>query len=322
MKKRTLVIRLVSLAGLACGPEPNASAESSEWFPYFDFDAATFQKAPRAFGPFTRWWLPGNAITSEELRRTIKVLADNGFAGVEVQPLTIGTNPKARWQAPADINGRIVVAGSIPTVGNPSFIASSKTNYVIDHLDPMIVDKTYDYLLPENDNIKTATGNDSYEVSPYGWMERYASGNDQRTYKSDESVYSASFTQKTVDPAMHYGVALGKVFFTANVSVYGKSVGKRLFAPYQLDVTKFPKPGENTLTVQVTTSRRNGFIGEAVRRNEKYAQFRGKKIHYFRPDWPNRFVFRESVGTVSQNDFKIKTGSLPVVFGQIVTVLN
>src|ERR1022692_380344 len=67
----------------------------SEWFPQYDFDPATFQKAPREFGPFTRWWWPGNDVTIEELQREIKMFADNGFAGVEVQPLTMGLNSKA-----------------------------------------------------------------------------------------------------------------------------------------------------------------------------------------------------------------------------------
>ncbi len=68
---------------------------SVQWFPYFNFDVADFQKAPREFGPFTRWWLPGNDVASEELQREIKMFAEKGFAGVEVQPLTMGLNPKA-----------------------------------------------------------------------------------------------------------------------------------------------------------------------------------------------------------------------------------
>ena len=84
-------------------PRPPSLPTDSTWFPYFDFNPATFQSAPRQFGPFTRWWLPGNDITSEELQREIKMFADNGFAGVEVQPLTMGLNPKA----PQDQHDRI-----------------------------------------------------------------------------------------------------------------------------------------------------------------------------------------------------------------------
>ncbi len=73
----------------------NKTVTSSKWFPYFDFDSKNFQQTSRDFGPFTRWWLPGNDITSEELQREIKLFAENGFAGVEVQPLTMGLNPNA-----------------------------------------------------------------------------------------------------------------------------------------------------------------------------------------------------------------------------------
>lgn len=67
----------------------------STWFPYFNFDVAAFKNASRKFGPFTRWWWPGNDVTSEELQREIRMFADNGFAGVEIQPLTVGINPSA-----------------------------------------------------------------------------------------------------------------------------------------------------------------------------------------------------------------------------------
>lgn len=284
--------------------------DEHQWFPVYDFDAATFKKAPRAFGPFTRWWLPGNDITSEELQREVKALADNGFAGVEVQPLTMGLNPKApanqqsriyswdtpsfyehlraimqqaqqsgitvdmnggsgwplggsffdpkesmktlaisdtslaggqnfngrlpsplgkgskaegtmammlqknfidekwariqsviaarviktvnkqtlldpativnlagkvkdrslNWQAPAGGEWRIIVSWVIPTGEKPSLIASSKTNYVIDHLNPEVVNKTYDYLLGSRTGLPAyyhrplrAIFNDSYE---------------------------------------------------------------------------------------------------------------------------------------------------------------
>jgi hypothetical protein len=46
------------------------------WFPYFDFDPAVFKKPSRSFGPFTRWWWPGNDVTNEELRREIKLFAE------------------------------------------------------------------------------------------------------------------------------------------------------------------------------------------------------------------------------------------------------
>ncbi|MCS3732324.1 glycosyl hydrolase [Mucilaginibacter dorajii] len=68
--------------------------QKKEFFSYYDFNPATFRKAPRAFGPLTRWWWPGNDVTDSELKREINMFAENGFAGVEVQPLFEGLNEK------------------------------------------------------------------------------------------------------------------------------------------------------------------------------------------------------------------------------------
>jgi hypothetical protein len=45
------------------------------------------------FGPLARWWWPGNDVTKEELKREINLFADNGFAGVEVQPMNLAMPP-------------------------------------------------------------------------------------------------------------------------------------------------------------------------------------------------------------------------------------
>ncbi|SDQ24401.1 glycosyl hydrolase [Actinopolyspora saharensis] len=37
--------------------------------------------------PWTRWWWPGSIVTEDGLRRELDRLADNGFGGVEVQPI-------------------------------------------------------------------------------------------------------------------------------------------------------------------------------------------------------------------------------------------
>jgi hypothetical protein len=73
----------------------NSLNDGSDWFAYFDFNALHFKNPAREFGPFTRWWWPGNDVTNEELRRETRMFADNGFAGVEIQPLTMGINPNA-----------------------------------------------------------------------------------------------------------------------------------------------------------------------------------------------------------------------------------
>ena len=67
-------------------------------YPPYDFTADLFKRTPRKFGPFTRWWWPGNDVTIKELQREIKLFADNGLAGVEIQPSFEGLNE----EGPAD----------------------------------------------------------------------------------------------------------------------------------------------------------------------------------------------------------------------------
>jgi hypothetical protein len=101
--------------------------------------------------------------------------------------------------------------------------------------------------------------------------------NEQLKYKSAEGIYTSSFEIKKIEAGKHYFVDLGKVFFTASVSINGREAGKRLFAPYSLDITKFIRTGENKIEAHITTTRRNGFIGEAMHGNPNYLQFKGKE---------------------------------------------
>ena len=109
--------------------------------------------------------------------------------------------------------------------------------------------------------------------------------NDKLKYTSDEGLYTASFK---IDSTEHnsghgeynfsnYFIDLGEVYYTAEVSINGQYVGKRLFAPYQLNLRKYLKYGDNKVEVKITTTRRNGFIGEALKKNPFYAQFNGKE---------------------------------------------
>lgn len=53
------------------------------------------------FGPWTRWWWPGNLVEAPELRRELKLFSEVGIAGVEIQPFAISISDKdkasSRW---------------------------------------------------------------------------------------------------------------------------------------------------------------------------------------------------------------------------------
>jgi len=71
-------------------PAQKAKVVTKNWFLVYDFNAAQFQKPSQEFGPFARWWWPGNDVTKNELQREINLFADNAFGGVEVQTLSLG----------------------------------------------------------------------------------------------------------------------------------------------------------------------------------------------------------------------------------------
>jgi len=61
------------------------------------------------------------------------------------------------------------------------------------------------------------------------------------------------------------------------VYVNGKFAGKRVFAPYMLDITDLLVEGANQVEVRVTTSQLNGYIGKAKNGDAHYKQFKNKE---------------------------------------------
>ena len=65
-------------------------------------DMAQFIRPPLRFGPWTRWWWPGNLVTTDELQREMRLFAGVGIAGVEIQPFAISVSEtdrdSVRWQ--------------------------------------------------------------------------------------------------------------------------------------------------------------------------------------------------------------------------------
>ena len=108
IEKKIIMFSFLFLAiSLQGNAQQNKESQDNKWFPNFDFDANKFNIPFQQYGPFARWWWPGNDVVKEELEREVNLFADYGFAGVEIQPLVIGIpmNAKVRgnvlsWDTP------------------------------------------------------------------------------------------------------------------------------------------------------------------------------------------------------------------------------
>ncbi|WP_234998091.1 glycosyl hydrolase [Parabacteroides sp. Marseille-P3160] len=76
-------------------------------------------------------------------------------------------------------------------------------------------------------------------------------------------TYTTTFNLDEVMPAMHYFLDLGRVEMIAVVSLNGKPLRTLWAPPYNLDLTDAVKPGENTLTVEVTSTWFNRLVYDA-----------------------------------------------------------
>ena len=66
------------------------------------------------------------------------------------------------------------------------------------------------------------------------------------------AVYTTRFSlEKT---ATKYVLDLGDVYYTAEVYINGKAVGKRIWKPFRFDITDYVQSGENVLEIRVKTS--------------------------------------------------------------------
>jgi hypothetical protein len=106
-------------------------------------------------------------------------------------------------------------------------------------------------------------------ISLFDWRTK-----EEFKYMADDGIYSASFLLDSKNNKSCYLIDLGAVYFTADVSINGQKAGKRIYAPYELDITTFVREGENQLEIRVTPTQRNHSIGEALMGNPKYAQYK------------------------------------------------
>jgi len=128
-------------------------------------------------------------------------------------------------------------------------------------------------VLKELPNWNIKVGDVSLSNSPlFDWIT-----NDSLKYKSEIGVYSTTFDINNIVKDKKYLLDLGTVYYDAEVFLNGKSVGKKIWMPFEFDITSLLQKGKNLIEVRVTPTFRNEFIGEGLKGNSKYLRFRGKE---------------------------------------------
>ncbi|MEO8713323.1 MAG: glycosylhydrolase-like jelly roll fold domain-containing protein, partial [Parafilimonas sp.] len=170
-------------------------------------------------------------------------------------------------------NNSSIITYEMPPYGSVILYASTKNIGPDNSLftNAITVDENTQILSIDKWNIKT----DSVEIKDtalFDWKT-----NDQLKFSSAEGIYTSSFQWNNSNASSHYFIDLGKVYFTAEVYINGKLAGKRIYAPYLLDITSFLQQGTNQVEVRITTGQLNGFIGNAKNGDARYKQFKGKE---------------------------------------------
>ncbi|SEM81084.1 alpha-L-rhamnosidase [Mucilaginibacter gossypiicola] len=190
--------------------------------------------------------------------------------------LSLDKKYKSSYWMNADEGTTIKNSGSLisyrmPPYGSIILYASTKYITTIPAQKPPIDDRAKKIITVDQWDLKT----DSLELknSPlFDWRM-----NDKLKFSSSEGIYTSSFQWDNIRTGSPVYLDLGKVYYTAEVYINGKFAGKRLFAPYMLDIGPFLISGDNKIEVRVTTGQLNGFIGKAKQGDVHYKQFKGKE---------------------------------------------
>jgi hypothetical protein len=89
------------------------------------------------------------------------------------------------------------------------------------------------------------------------------SANDSIKYYSGTATYSNQFKMRKVAKGQKVIINLGAVTAMAKIYINGTYAGGLWTAPYELDITKFIKKGNNSLKIEVVNTWVNRLIGDA-----------------------------------------------------------
>ncbi len=186
-------------------------------------------------------------------------------------------------------NNGLVISYRMPPYGSVILFASTQNGIRLKRSPgfPPVTDQSKAVISFDHWNLK-ADSTDLKDIPLFDWRT-----NDQLKFSSAEGVYTSLFQWHDTTKNAHYHLDLGKVYFTAEVYVNGKFAGKRVFAPYMLDITSFLVQGENKIEVRVTTGQLNGYIGKAKSGDSHYKQFKNKEDQLMAAGLAGPVVIRE-----------------------------
>ena len=96
---RSVFLVLIWLFLVAAGCSSNSTDPVAD----VSFSWEGFSTPESVYGPWVRWWWPGNDVEKAELERELKLFAEVGMAGVEIQPFTMGL----KFDAPDAVKARV-----------------------------------------------------------------------------------------------------------------------------------------------------------------------------------------------------------------------
>lgn len=105
----------------------------------------------------------------------------------------------------------------------------------------------------------------------FDWKE-----NKDLKYNSKPTLYKSTFEIESVESNSKYYLDLGEVLYSADVVINGKFVGSSIYKPFNLDITSFIKPGNNTISVTVTNAAYNDFVGQAENGEKVFKKLKGE----------------------------------------------
>jgi len=88
--------------------------------------------------------------------------------------------------------------------------------------------------------------------------------NDSVKYYSGAARYLNTFRIEKIEKGVNYMIDLGVAKDIAKIAVNGIEVGGTWTPPYQLDITRALKPGENSLEIRVVNTWVNRLLGDAL----------------------------------------------------------